>query len=270
MDQIAVRQETCSLVMVRRIAAMLDQEPDAWVDGDVLPRGWHFILLGADTKRSLIREDGFPGLGIPLPDLGLPRLVLGGRTVRYHGNIHVGSVLRRESRIEKVTEKDTPSGRMAIVTVSHALSVTDALAPALEETQTYLMLSARYSATNPASPSDVVRRAATKRVVPDDILLFQYSALGFNSHRVHLDRQFAHDAEGLPDLVVNGGLALLLLTEFLRTELGGTFTTLAARHLAPLFRGQPVLLGGERQGNKWMLKAWDDSGRLALEVDATV
>lgn len=270
MDQSAVRRETCSLAMVRRIAAMLNQEPDAWADGHVLPRGWQFILFGADTRRSLIRPDGFPGLGISLPDVGLPRLVLGGRTVRYHSDIHVGSVLRRESRIDKVTEKNGSSGRMAIVTVAHALSATDSAAPVLEETQTYILMEARYSAPNPSSPSDVVRPAATKVVVPDDILLFQYSALGFNSHRVHLNRQFAHDAEGLPDLVVNGGLALLLLTEFLRTDLGGVFTTLAARYLAPLFCGRPVVLGGERQGENWMLRAWDDTGRLALEVEATV
>jgi len=270
MDQIAVRMETCSLTMVRRIAAMLDQETDAWADGDVLPRGWHFILLGADTRRSLIRDDGFPGLGIPLPDLGLPRVVLGGRTMLCHGDIRVGDTVRRESRIDNVTEKNTPNGRTAIVTVSHVLSLAGAVRPVLEETQTYLMLSARYAAPAEATAGDGARPAATKQVVPDELLLFQYSALGFNSHRVHLNRQFAHDSEGLPDLVVNGGLMLLLVTEYLRTELGGSFTRLTARHLAPLFCDRPVLLSGERQGDNWILRTWDDTGRLALKVTATV
>ena len=80
-----VRQETCSLATVRRVTAMLNQDPDKWSEGDFLPRGWQFILLGADTKRSELREDGFPGLGVSLPDLGLPRLMLGGRTVHYNG-----------------------------------------------------------------------------------------------------------------------------------------------------------------------------------------
>jgi 3-methylfumaryl-CoA hydratase len=105
-----VRRETCSLAAVRRIAAMLNQDPDKWSEGDLLPRGWQFILLGADTKRSELREDGFPGLGVSLPDLGLPRLMLGGRTVHYNGDIQIGTVLRRESRIQKLTHKETASG----------------------------------------------------------------------------------------------------------------------------------------------------------------
>src|ERR1700674_1089570 len=115
------RQETCSLAAVRRIAAMLDQDPDKWSEGDLLPRGWQFILLGADTKRSELREDGFPGLGVSLPDLGLPRLMLGGRPGHCNGDIRIGAVLRRESRIQKLTRKQTANGPMAFVTVAHAL-----------------------------------------------------------------------------------------------------------------------------------------------------
>jgi 3-methylfumaryl-CoA hydratase len=89
-------------------------------------------------------------------------------------------------------------------------------------------------------------------------LLFQYSALGFNSHKIHLDRNFAREMEGFPDLVVNGGLATLLLTEFLRLELKGAFTSLTAKHVAPLFCGRPISLWGERQDDAWLLRAFDD------------
>jgi hydroxyacyl-ACP dehydratase HTD2-like protein with hotdog domain len=167
---------------------MLDQDPDKWSDGDLLPRGWQFVLLGADTKRSGLREDGFPGLGVSLPDLGLPRLMLGGRTVHYYGDIRVGAVLRRESQI-------------------------------------------------------------------------------LNSHKIHLDRNFARETEGFPDLVVNGGLATLLLTEFLRLELKSKFTSLTAKHVAPLFCGRPVSLWGERQNEAWLLRAFDDHGGLAVEIE---
>jgi 3-methylfumaryl-CoA hydratase len=106
-----IRHEACSLATVRRVAAMLDQDPDIWSEGDVLPRGWQFILLGADTRRSALRQDGFPGLGVPLPDLGLPRLLLGGRPVRYEGDIQIGTTLRRESRVEKLSRKETAKAR---------------------------------------------------------------------------------------------------------------------------------------------------------------
>lgn len=263
-----VRTETCSLATVRRVAAMLDGDPDQWSDGDLLPRGWQFILLGADTRRSALRQDGFPGLGVPLPDLGLSRLLLGGRTVHYHGDIHIGATLRRESGVQKLSRKETANGPMAVVTVAHALYPAGTAHPVLVETQTYILLSAQPAGGKAAAPAGVSPPATTKIVVPDELLLFQYSALGFNSHRIHLDREFARDTEGFPDLVVNGGLATLLLTEFLRTELGGTLTALTARHVAPLFCGRPILLGAERQDGKWLLRAFDDAARLAVDIEA--
>ncbi len=205
---------------------------------------------------------------MPLPDLGLPRLLLGGRTVHYHGDIHVGTTLRRESRVQKLARKETANGPMAIVTLEHAIYPAGAASPVLVETQTYILLSAQSAGRKAPDAAPVAPPATTKRVVPDETLLFQYSALGFNSHRIHLDREFARETEGFPDLVVNGGLATLLLTEFLRTELGGTLTTLTARHVAPLFCGRPILLGAERQDGKWLLRAFDDTGRLAVDIEA--
>ncbi|RYF54407.1 MAG: hypothetical protein EOO39_39420 [Cytophagaceae bacterium] len=96
--------------MVRRIAAMLDLSSDSFSAGDLLPRGWHFFLLAGETRRSALRSDGFPGLGVPIPDLGLPRLLLGGRTVSYLGDIAIDSVVERTSFVKKITEKTSASG----------------------------------------------------------------------------------------------------------------------------------------------------------------
>ena len=263
-----VRRETCSLAAVRRIAAMMNQDPDKWSEGDLLPRGWQFILLGADTKRSELREDGFPGLGVSLPDLGLPRLMLGGRTVRYNGDIRIGAVLRRESRIQKLISKETANGPMAFVTVAHALHAAEGPGPILVETQNYILLGSRPASRKAPTPAAGMPSGTTKLIVPDDTLLFQYSALGFNSHKIHLDRNFARETEGFPDLVVNGGLATLLLTEFLRLELKGAFTSLTAKHVAPLFCGRPISLWGERQNDAWLLRAFDDNGVLAVDIEA--
>jgi len=139
----------------------------------------------------------------------------------------------------------------------------------LMETQTYVLLSAE-SGKKAADPVKVALPATTKRVTPDDTLLFQYSALGFNSHRIHLDRDFAREAEGFEDLVVNGGLATLLLTEFLRTELGVAPTGFTSKHVAPLLCGRPMLLGAEEKDGKWQLRAFDDVGRLAVDIVAEV
>lgn len=261
------RIETCSVGAVRRIAAMLDLDPDAWQEGDALPRGWPFILLGADTRRSALRGDGFPGLGVPLPDLGLPRLMLGGRTVRFGGDIPIGTTLRRESRVQRLSRKDGINGPMGVVTLAHDLYLPEAAEPVLAETQTYLLLGPQPAGRKAADAVPVPLPARTKRTVPDDTLLFQYSALGFNSHRIHLDRDFARNTEGFPDLVVNGGLVTLLLTEFLRTEESVAPAAITARHVAPLFCGRPVVLGAEKVDGRWLLRAFDDAGRLAVDIE---
>jgi 3-methylfumaryl-CoA hydratase len=246
---------------------MLNQDPDKWSEGDLLPRGWQFVLLGADTKRSELREDGFPGLGV-LPNLGLPRLMLGGRTVHYNGDIRIGAALRRESQIQKLTRKETANGPMAFVTVAHALHASEGQGPILVETQNYILLGSRPASRKATNSAAVMPPGTTKRILPDETLLFQYSALGFNSHKIHLDRNFARETEGFPDLVVNGGLATLLLTEFLRLELEGAFTSLTAKHVAPLFCGRPISLWGERQNDAWLLRAFDDNGVLAVDTEA--
>jgi 3-methylfumaryl-CoA hydratase len=194
--------------------------------------------------------------------------MLGGRHVRFDGDILIGAKLRRESRVQKLSRKEAKDGPMAIVAVEHALYAEEALRPVLTETQTYILLSARLGASKDADQGNLPSLATMKRIVPDETLLFHYSALGFNFHRIHLDRDFARQTEGFPDLVVNGGLAMLLLTELLRNELGGTLTSLAAKHLVPLFCGRPIFLGAARQDEMWLLRAFDDSGRLAVEIEA--
>lgn len=261
------RMETCSLAAARRVAAMLDLDPASLAEGDPLPPGWQFILLGADTRRSDLRGDGFPGLGVPMPDLGLPRLLLGGRTVDYRQDIPIGSMVTRVSAIDSLTRKTTAQGDMAVVTIAHALHVATAATAAIVETQTYLLLSGKNSAADSHRVPQAVSAQRSKIVTPDDTLLFQYSALGFNSHKIHIDKAYARDVEGFPDLVVNGGLVTLLLTEFLRTDLNLIPTGFRTKHLAPLFCSRPITLAADRIEHAWRLRAYDDAGYLAAEME---
>jgi 3-methylfumaryl-CoA hydratase len=271
-----VREEACTVATARRVAALLDLDPDGMTAAGFLPRGWHFVLLAADTQRSALRSDGFPGLGVPMPDLGLPRLMLGGRTVSFAHDIPIGAAVTRRSGVRSITRKTTKAGPMAVVTLGHELNLASRPGPALVETQTYLLLpparpGARPPAAIPATPvPDVVHAAHKKTVMPDETLLFQYSALGFNSHRIHLDRDHARRVEGFPDLVVNGGLVTLLMTEFLRTDLGVAPVALSVRHVAPLYCNQSVTLTAEQLGGRWQLKAYDEQHQLAVDMEVTV
>jgi 3-methylfumaryl-CoA hydratase len=264
-----LRKEFCSVAAVRRVAAMLDLNPDDVVEGAPLPRGWQFILMAADTRRSLLRADGFPGFGVPMPDMGLPRLVLGSRSVAYLMDIPIGACVLRHSSVQSLVEKTTKSGPMVVATIAHELRLGNAEKPALVEMQTYLLLPATQgaSASNGSNFSTDMTGYRVKTVVPDETLLFQYSALGFNSHKIHIDRAHARNVEGFPDLVVNGGLATLLLTEFLRNDMGVSLTSFKARHVAPLFCGSPITMVANQIGSQWRLQAYDNRSTLAIDME---
>jgi len=267
------RADVCSAAQTRRIAAMLDLEDATLCEGAPLPFGWHFFLLGGATRRSELRSDGFPGFGVPLPDLGLPRLLLGGRRIECQGSLRIGSDIRRSSRIAKLKEKDTPAGRIAVVDIESTLAEVDGPA-SIQETQTYLMLAAasgqasKPPASNPPEAA-VIDAEFTKIITPDDTLLFQYSALGFNSHKIHLDRAYARDIEGLPDLVVNGGLATLLVTETVRVDLGADPIAISTRHVAPLYSNRKMTIALDRSGQGWSARIYDESNILAASMEIT-
>jgi 3-methylfumaryl-CoA hydratase len=255
--------EICSLSMVRRVAAMLDLDTQAFSNGDILPKGWHFFMLAGQTRKSELRQDGFPGLGVPIPDFGLERLLLGGRTVSYNSDIVIGSEIEKTSFVKNIKEKTTQSGRMAIVTIQHELRPLLDSKPAIIETQTYILLSEKsiQPIVEKVKKEDI-NATVQKQIIPDETLLFQYSALGFNSHKIHLDRDYAQNVEGLPDLVVNGGLATLLLTEFMRNDLSLKITEIKVKHIAPLYCNRPLTIAFE-QGE---IKIYNHNNEIAVET----
>ncbi len=279
LESLVKSTEICSLTMVRRVAAMLDLDSQAFSLGDVLPKSWHFFMLAGETRKSELRQDGFPGLGVPMPDLGnLTRLLLGGRTVSFNGDILIGSIVEKTSFVKNIVEKTTKNGQMAIVTIQHELrSVLDST-PAIIETQTYILkpitnyeLGIRsFIPSKPSIPNSEFLIPNSKVFTPDETLIFQYSALGFNSHKIHLDRNYAQNVEGLPDLVVNGGLTTLLLTEFIKTDLGHELKNIKIKHIAPLFCNRPMTLTAEEGEAGWQFKVFDDCNALAVEMETNL
>lgn len=266
---IATKVETCTVGMARRVAAMLDLDPEAVAAAGVLPRGWHFPLLAAETRRSDLREDGFPGLGVPMPDFGLPRLLLAGRTVEYGQDIPLGATIRRESSLGEIKRKEDALGVRATVSIIHKLAIEAEEPAAVIETQTYMLLpAARYVV--PVVDDLAVDEPIVRTVNPDETLLFQYSALCFNSHRIHLDRRHSQEVEGFPDLVVNGGLSTLLLTEALRATLGLTLRSIRLRYVAPLFVDRPITLTVSGEGEVRRLRAYTDRGHIAVDAEGIV
>jgi 3-methylfumaryl-CoA hydratase len=206
---------------------------------------------------------------MPIPDLGFSRLLLGGRTVSYNSNIVIGSVVERTSFVKNITEKINSSGPMVIVTIQHELRPIDEEIASIIETQTYILLNDKSIQTNIEKMPPVLTKFQ-KQFVPDETLLFQYSALGFNSHKIHLDKDYTRNIEGLTDLVVNGGLATLLLTEFVRTEIGFEIDNIKVKHIAPLFCGKTLTLAAEQNDTNWQLKIFDTNNTVAVEMEANI
>jgi 3-methylfumaryl-CoA hydratase len=269
--QVLVVQEIASLSMLGKIAAMLDIEPTLFPQGEVLPRGWHFALLPSSAQRSQLRADGFSGLGVPMPDLGLPRLMLIGRSVEYRNDLIIGDVVHRRSFIQSIEHKGEQDRPRALVKVCHELHGSAQSVPDVCETQTFMMMPEGKGYQASQSSGHEVNGDIVRQITPDATLLFHFSALGFNAHKIHLDRDYARNVEGFPDLVVNGGLIALLVTEFVRIDLGRTILSLNIKYQSPLFCDRPATIvatveEGGAHPPKWQINVYDDHGTLAAQA----
>lgn len=276
-DSVIVADDVCALALVRRLAAMLDRDPGSLNEGDALPRGWHPSMFNPPTRQSQLRHDGAADLGVRLPDLGLPRLMLGGRQNRFLGDIPIGARVRRESRQGGVQMKQGRSGRFALVKVEHRIFVSGDSEPALIEVQDYVLREAAAAATPAAVPAAGVAAAVavaaevpevTRVLLPDQQLLFRFSAITDNPHRIHYDQPYATAVEGYPALVVNGSIPGMFLLELFRASVGREPVTLASRNLAPMFCGVPLQLNLRQDGAAWRL--WADNAQGNTCYDARV
>lgn len=274
-DAVEIAHDICAPTLAMRLAALLDRDPASIREGEALPRGWHVALFTVSTPHAALRQDGVGGLGFVMPDLGLPRLMLGGKRTRFDGDIVIGSRVRRESRIASVVPKTGRSGALAIVTVQHAIFGEGRDAPSIVEEQDYIMRQAADAAAVPAAPSSPPEREAKtalrdhlRTIVPSEIMLFRYCAITFNAHRIHYDQPYATSAEGYPSIVVNGGLPGLFLIELFKETAGREPDVFDIRNVGPLYCGRPCHLSAVETARGWALAATDDTGAPAAEAMA--
>ena len=264
--------DVCALPLVRRMAALLDRDPGGFADGDRLPRGWHVVLFNPSTRQADLRADGAAHLGVTLPDLGMPRLMMGGRRIDFVGDIPIGARVRRTSRAGTVTTKMGRSGRFALVDVEHRISVDGDDTSVVIETTSYVLREAQSGAPlRPAAPAAVAipPAAVSRTILPDETLLFRYSAITDNPHRIHYDLSYAR-SEGYPALVVNGTVPTMLLLEMFRAHAGGEPSGWHSRNLAPILCGVPLTLTLTDDGGGCTMRAYGPLGEVALEARASL
>jgi 3-methylfumaryl-CoA hydratase len=257
----------------RRLCAMLDREAPALAPGAAVPGHWAAILFDDAQPQSRLGADGHPAKGEFLPPVPLPRRMLAGRRLRYTGALRLGDRLTRRSEITAITEKQGRSGKLVFVSLRHSVQGAAGLVATEEQDIAYREAArpGEAPAQDATQPADA---AWTEAFLPDPVLLFRYSALTFNGHRIHYDADYARADEGYPALVVNGGLTTLMLLEaaLRHAPPGAAVLSADLRTLAPLFCGRPAQLQGslpDEAGNR-TLWATDDAGRMALRIQARI
>ena len=257
---------------VRGLAATLDRDDAAPVPGTVLPPLWHWLYFLPQARQSEIGPDGHARRGGFLPPVPLPRRMWAGGRLQWQADnpLRVGEAARRTSRIESVTHKAGRTGDLLFVQVGHELHNASGLA--LTEAHDIVYRSA-------AQPGDVVpppiaadKGAAWQRdITPDDVLLFRYSALTFNGHRIHYDRQYVTGVEGYPGLIVHGQLIATLLVDLLRRQQPGAFVrSFSFKAVRPTFDLHPFRLNGQPSADGKTVKLWaeDHEGWLTMQATA--
>jgi 3-methylfumaryl-CoA hydratase len=213
--------------------------------GDPLPPGWLVLYFLPCYRPAELRPDGSPIDTGVVPAMPLPRRMFAGDRFRFHRPVRIGETLRRETELADLSVKKGGTGALVFATVVNRIYGPDGLAVE-EERRTVFREEIRPGERNQAprreaAPADVPWR---RQVTPDPVLLFRFSALTFNSHRIHYDRPWAMDAEGYPGLVVHGPLTSTLLIDFARDHAARPFATYTTQARAPLFDTAPFELRG--------------------------
>jgi 3-methylfumaryl-CoA hydratase len=240
--------------------------------GAALPPLWHWIYFWSVAAQSELGPDGHPTRGKFLPPVPLPRRMWAGGRLRFTAPLVTGSAATRNSRIASVTKKSGPRGSLAFVTVRHEI-VQDGVLTLTEEHDIVYRAAPQPGAVAPSPKPAPLASAWSRTVCPDPVLLFRYSALTFNGHRIHYDRHHSTKVEGYPGLIVHGPLIATLLVDLLLEKMPqARLSTFDFRAISPLFDIEPFTICGQPSVDGSSVRLWAKNGRgeLAMEADATL
>lgn len=203
-----------------QMRATLDREPGTARKGDAVPPGWHWLYFPPLTRQSHLGEDGHTRRGAFLPPVPLQRRMWAGSRLTFPRPLRVGDAAVRRSEIADVTAKEgRTAGPLVFVTVRHTVSVRGEPCVVEEQDLVFRSVAKPESGTGTADPAPPPADWSYV-VVPSAVLLFRFSALTFNTHRIHYDHPYATQVEGYPGLVVHGPLLALLMLDLVVQQCG--------------------------------------------------
>ena len=242
--------------------------------GTPLPSLWHWLYFLPMHAQSDIGEDGHAKRGGFMPPVPLPRRMWAGSELAFHQPLLIGDTLQRTSTVVDVKEKSGRTGSLIFVKVRHDIRRNGSAAVALTEHHHIVYRPA--AQPGEASPPPLAAPAAfawERRIVPDDVLLFRYSALTFNGHRIHYDRKYVTTVEGYPGLVVHGPLIATLLMDLLRRQMpDARVLRFEFKAVRPTFDSAPFSVHGQPSADGKTVHLWgrDHEGWLTMDATATL
>ncbi len=254
---------------VEALAATLDVPNPAPRKGGEIPPGWHWLYFLEAKPASELGPDGHPKRGGFLPPVALPRRMWAGGRLAFHEPLRVGDELQRDSEIVAVSSKSGKTGALVFVTVRHTVTANGKLSVVEEHDIVYREAAKPGDAPVQARPAPV---AATWRrdVIPDPVLLFRFSALTFNGHRIHYDVDYVREEEHYPGLIVHGPLQTMLMLELCRARNERPVKKLDYRAMHPIFHTERFTVSGNLQSGGARAEVWTANAAGAYAMAGTV
>jgi len=265
-----VVEDEIGVSAVRRIAAMLDLDPMSFRAGTVLPVHWFSMFFADIARQSDIGPDGHPDKGVFLPPIPLARRMGAGRRVSISGRLVAAQPARKSAEVAAIVPKHGRTGPICILTMRHTMETGGGVVAVDEFDAIYreAVPAGSKSAATPPKPAPG-GAAWSDQVTFTAPLVFRYSAVTWNAHRIHYDADYARDEEGYPHTVQNGGLTMQLLVDAALRRAPGDLTGFTTRLTRPIFVGDTVsLCGGEVNGGRMQCWVADRDGHLCAEMEA--
>jgi 3-methylfumaryl-CoA hydratase len=263
-------EEVVGLSSVRRAAAMLDLDPESFRDGDPLPPHWFLLFFADNARQSDLGPDGHPRPGVFLPPIPLPRRMGAGRRIRIAQPLRVGDRATRTAEVAAILPKQARTGFITVLTMRHTIRRGDELIAVEEFDAIYreAVAPGERSAVAPPVPAPLADAAWREEKLLGSTLVFRYSAVTWNAHRIHYDADYTREEEGYPAAVVNGGVTLQLLLDAATRRTAARLTAFSVRLNRALYVGDTVVLAGSAVADG-KAKAWaaDRDGNLGGEVE---
>jgi 3-methylfumaryl-CoA hydratase len=258
-------------VTANAMAATLDRA-NHFGPGADLPPLWHWAYFWHAAPQAEVGPDGHPARGGFLPPVPLPRRMWAGGRLTFAKPLQVELDATRNSQVANVSTKHGATGPLVFVTVRHELVQENALCVTEEHDIVYRGLpQAGAPAPAPKMAPPDSEAAWSRTITPDPVLLFRYSALTFNGHRIHYDRSYVTEVEGYPGLIVHGPLIATLLVDLLQRNLPqARMASFSFRAVGPLFDIEPFTVCGSPDADGHTVRLWARNmrGELAMQAEA--